>query len=210
MPRGARFGGHHEHPSAVVDREPERHGRRPSRPRTGRGQEQDREGRLADNALIGAKLADHVLVVGQELLVGRHVGHGTSIVARRNSPYPVRRSPRPSRRVPQGPHPAPQPAGARHAPESNGGAPEKPAAVRNHLGFGTQESGISTAGIWTSGLGAGPGGVDGVEQGRAARGALRSRRAYRVALIRADCVLGAALPVGHLLSGRVAARGCSG
>jgi hypothetical protein len=49
MPQGAGLGGHDEHSSLVIDREPQRHRGRPSSPRTGRSQQKDRKRRLGDH-----------------------------------------------------------------------------------------------------------------------------------------------------------------
>src|SRR3954454_20391701 len=83
---GPRLGGDHEHAS-VIDGVPERHRRPPPGARPGRGQEQDGERRLTDDAGMSAELVDNALVVGQELLVRRHSRHDTSTVPRRNRPY---------------------------------------------------------------------------------------------------------------------------
>src|SRR4051812_5368294 len=58
---GPRLGGDHEHAS-VIDGVPERHRRPPPGARSGRGQEQDGERRLTDDAVMSAELVDNALV----------------------------------------------------------------------------------------------------------------------------------------------------
>ena len=71
---GTGLGCDDEHP-AVVDRVAQGDGAGPARPSPGGRQQQDREGRLTHGAMVGPELINDAPVVGQELRIGRHLGH---------------------------------------------------------------------------------------------------------------------------------------